>query len=516
MSLNLLFAIVCLLTLATTAHAQPARFTQELCDPEIPGGNPPGLEFVTNAGAAYQPWNTCATPNTGSIGVEQTGPVNTSPGLLYVAIPATPGGFVESEIISASSYGLQPGNEASHVYEDGFPVADTGTRTQGFFIRKEAAILQTGGGFVIALTCSASPCNPGGHISANDIAVNQTDTKPPSVPALGGPILAGGILRGHQALAAESTDIGGGLSALEVLVNGTTLGSPVRGACSLVSVHTPGYSGVAATTTTPCPSQLAGSWNLDTSAAPFQTGANTVQVCASDLATSGLPNTTCSPAQTVQVNNTCTESAVAGGQILSATFAKTGSANVTVGYDSPTEITGALTDQAGDPISGATICVQSQLPDSIAPPATVATAITGSNGGFAYEVPPGPNRRLLVGYRHDSFQLGQALSVGTHARPTIRLDKRRVKGGNRVEITGQLPGPDPAGHVLVLQGATRHSPWLTFRKVTTGIRGGFKAVYRFIRQGRKVLYKLRVVAPRQVGYEYEAGVSKAAWVTVKP
>lgn len=498
----------------STARAQPAHFTEELCDYEIPGGNPAPFEFHADPGVADAPFDSCALPS-GSIGIEETGQVTHSPAWIEVEILPTPGGFVESESMSASAWNLQTGNEASYVYENGFPSNDAGDLAGGFFIRRELELFNgNGGGFDIALTCSASPCDPGGHIAAHYIAVNQVDVEPPSIPAVSGPLLAGGILRGHQALVAESTDVGGGLTRLQAIVNGAAMPGPALGACSLVSVNTPTYTGPAATSPTPCPPRLAGAWNLDTSAPPFQTGSNTVQVCASDLATTGAPNVTCSPPQTVQVNNTCTESPVVGGQDLSATFAKTGTGDVTVGYGKSAEITGALTDGAGDPITGATICVQSQEQGSGEPPSTTATTTTDSRGDFSYQVPPGPDRQLLVGYRHDSFQVGQTLSVGTHARPTIRLDRHRVRGGGRVKITGSLPGPDAGGHVLILQGATRHSPWLTFRKVTTGVRGGFRAIYRFIGQGRKIHYRLRALVPRQVGYDYEAGVSKAAWVTV--
>jgi hypothetical protein len=512
-----LLVALCLLGLthAAVARAQPAHFTEELCDPEIAGGNPPPAEYHANPGVADTPFDNCALPD-GSIGIEETGQVTNNPAWLEVQILPTPGGFVESESLYASAWNLQAGNEGSHIYEEGFPANDAGDVPRGFFIRRELELFGggNGGGFNITLTCSASPCNPGGHIAAHYITVNQVDPKPPSLPAVSGSLFGGGTLRGHQTLVAESTDIGGGLALLQAMVNGTPMPGAAVGACSLVSVHTPSYIGIAATSPTPCPPRLAGGWNLDTSAPPFLTGSNTVQVCASDLATSGLPNVTCSPPQTVQVNNTCTESAVVGGQNLSATFAKTGSGDTTVGFGKSAEVTGSLTNGSGEPISGATICVQSESQNSSAPPATTATATTDSRGDFSYEVPPGPDRQLLLGYRHDSFQVGQTLTIGTHARPTIRLDKHRVKGGGRIQITGSLPGPDAGGHVLILQGATRHTPWLTFRKVTTGVRGGFKAVYRFVDQGRKVLYRLRAVVPRQVGYDYEAGVSKAAWVTV--
>lgn len=189
---------------------------------------------------------------------------------------------------------------------------------------------------------------------------------------------------------------------------------------------------------------------------------------------------------------------------------------MTVGFGTEAEVTGSLADQAGDPISGATICVQSQAAGAEGPPTPVATATTGSNGEFTYKVSPGPNRRLLVGYRHDSFQIAKTLSVNAHTRPSLKLSAGRILAGRSVKITGVLPGPDAAGRVLVLQASALHGRrWLTFRRVTTGPEGGFRATYRFGRTRHTMTYRLRAAVPRQAGYDYEPGVSKPARVKVK-
>lgn len=102
----------------------------------------------------------------------------------------------------------------------------------------------------------------------------------------------------------------------------------------------------------------------------------------------------------------------------------------------------------------------------------MATATTDSSGNFSVKVKPGASRNLLIGYRHDSFQVARRLSLGAHARPTLKLSTHSVAGGKKVEITGRLPNPSPAGRVLVLQGSSAHGhDWLTFRKVTTRCLG---------------------------------------------
>jgi hypothetical protein len=126
--------------------------------------------------------------------------------------------------------------------------------------------------------------------------------------------------------------------------------------------------------------------------------------------------------------------------------------------------------------------MESALANSGAAQTTVATATTNSGGRFTVKVKAGASRSLLIGYRHDSFQVARRLSLGTRAHPTLALSSHHVRGGRRVTFTGKLPGPRPAGRVLIFQGSGLHGhTWLTFRKVTTGRHGGYRATYRFTR-----------------------------------
>lgn len=513
-ALRALAVLGAFLVLPALAHAQPARFTWEMCDSALPGGGVPPFEFHNANNAAYAPFDTCAQPG-GALGISETGQVSNTPSWIEVAVPPTPGGFVEAETISAFASNLQPGNEASHVYADGWPGAGGQDLPRLFQIRTAPAFLGNGGGFNIVMDCSDSPCNPGGTIAANYIAVTEVDPIPPKIGPLEGTLLSGETLRGHQTLAASASDVGGGLSKVWVSVNGAVAGEPSPGACAVAAVKNPSYTGVAALSPTPCPSSLAVPWTLDTASYPFTNGANTVQVCASDFATVGEPNTTCTPVQTVEVNNTCTESAVAGGKVLNADFSGSNDEAVTVPFNHAAEVTGQLADTAGDPISGATICVESATEGEEGEPQLVATASTDSGGQFSYEVPPGPNRRLLIGYRHDSFQVAKTIDYHAQAEPTLHLRPSRVRGGRRIHIVGHLPGPENAGRVVVLQAGSLHGRWLTFRKATTGPRGYFAASYRFGRTKRAITYKMRAVVPMQAGYPYDAGHSKPARVKVR-
>ncbi len=496
------------------AHATPAVFTVEYCDSALPGGNPPQIDFVKPEG--YGLIQTCASPG-GVLGITELGLVAHAASWIQVSIPETPGGIIEDETISGYVSNLQPGNELSHIAYDGWPLSGGGDTARKFIVRGTPGQLGGyGGTFTIVMTCGNDPCNGGGTVAAHYIAVTQVDPIPPVIPKVEGSLLSGEVLRGHQSLLALAGDTGGGISRIDVLVNGLPATVPAAGACAIASVANSSVSGLVATSPSPCPAWLPASWALDTAAYPFHDGDNTVQLCASDLATVGSPNTACSAVQTVKVNNTCVESSVPGGQVLSANFAASNSEAVTVPYGSPADVHGQLANNAGDPIAGATICVQAQTEGDPGEPAPLATATTDASGQFSYQLPAGPNRRLLIGYRHDAFQVGRMISFASHTKPTLKLSRGRVHAGDRIGITGSLPNPGASGRVVVLQASALHGRrWLTFRRATTGDRGGFRATYRFGSTSSTITYKLRAVVPEQSGYPYAAGHSKPALVKVR-
>jgi Prophage tail fibre N-terminal len=512
------------LTMASAAKAN-ARFVYETCDPAIPGGNPPTYSFhEPNAeGGNYQLFQSCATPG-GSIGEVQS-PKQVLPGAtaeLKLFIPPTPGGWIESLTLTANA-GEYHGN-AGFVYEPHWPVAGTGDNPRYFFLRSQPVVepvttpWTNGATFEVRLECGGAECPPGGaYEDAHFISALEVDPTAPTITSVEGPLVGGGALRGHQSIKAQASDVGGGVRSLELKVNGISMAGTALGACSIAYVENLSYKGIAAFSPTPCPPTLSDAWDVDTSAPPFQNGPNSIQVCASDFATKELPNTGCSAPRTIEVDNTCPESPVAGGADLDASFDRSGSEDLTVKFGSETKISGELTNGTGAGVPGATICLQVQPAETATAAQTVGTVTTDSEGKFTMEVRPGADRHLLIGYRHDSFQLSKTLSLGTRARPTLELSRRKIRGGEKVKITGKLPKPRPGGRVLVLQGSSaKGAAWLTFKKVTTGSRGRFKTRYRFTRPRRRTTFRIRAVSPAQAGYEYQPGASKVSRITVRP
>ncbi len=505
---------------AAPASAAPSKFVYELCDSALPGGGVPELSFVANPGVAVQWFNNCASPG-GSIGIQETGAASATFAYLSVGVAPTPGGYVEAETISGGAAGLGPGNDHTSIYEQGWPANNAG-ETQRIFHLNSAPpawpFFGGGGGFTIFWNCDgnyAPGCGAGPILWAHYIAVTEVDPKPPTL-AVQGSLLGGGVIRGHQELNAAATDQGGGLSKVEVLVNGLPASPPLVGSCGLAQVNNSSYQGTAALSPSPCPGKLGNTWTIDTAGYPFQNGANTVQVCATDFSTITEPNKTCSPPASVTVDNSCAESSVAGGEVLSAQFSRSHKEEVTVPYATSAKVTGELSNNAGDAISGATICVEMQTQGSRQGLVPVATATTDAQGHFTYAVPPGPNRKVLLGYRRDSFQVARAIRYYAHVKPTIHITPGEVENGGEIRIRGKLPGGNSAGRVVVLQASALNSNrWFTFRRATTNKNGVFHCRYRFDATTSTTTYRIRAEVPRQHGYPWENGHSKPALVEVR-
>jgi hypothetical protein len=500
---------------ASLGRAAPSRFVYELCDASIPGGSPP---IVTVTGQ-IAPFDTCGQIG-GWAGLTQTGPL-IGAGAAVVGVPATPGGFVESEnmIGVVGHVGPSQDLQQSWIYEEGWPIEGAGELRRSFYLRGEPGPSDQSGDFRMQIGCGVSviPCQAGPWIGARDIAAIEVDPNAPTLTSLTGSMLSPGVLHGHQEVLAQAADVGGGIAKMEVLVNGVQAAPPTSLPCSIAKVANPSYTGIAAAAPAPCPSSYKATWNLDTAAYPFQEGADTVQVCASDFATFGEANRTCSSPQTVTVDNSCAESPVAGGSTLSTHFARNETEEVTVPYDTDAKVTGELANQAGEAISGATICVQLATQGSAKGLVPAGTATTDASGHFEYAVPAGPNRSILLGYRHDSFQIANSLRYYAHVRPTIKLSAGKLHNGQVVKISGKLPGgPVAAGRVVEFKASALHSKkWYPFGETTTNGGGRFHFHYRFDGTTRTTIYRMEVAVPRQNNFPWKAGHSKPALVEVK-
>jgi len=494
--------------LPASAGADGARYSYEVCDSALPGGGTPELKFVHNPGEPFAASNTCSQPG-GGLSIALTGPVQASYSFWNVGIPVTPGGEVESLALSARACGDAAVN--AFAVSSGWPAKICDLELYRVFRGNY-------GGAWVFLGCNANvgPCSSG-WVSAHYFVATEVDLAAPEVRDLHGSLLGAGPARGHQTIAAALSDQGGGLSGEAVLVNGIPAGQPRAESCEVTRVNNSAFSGLVATEITPCPEIRNAEWSLDTQAYPFRGGANWVQVCGYDFATIGDPNRGCSAPQAIEVDNSCTPSAVDGGEVLSAQFARSNAETITTGYGKGAEVTGRLATNAGDAVSGATLCVKMETIGVDRQAAAVGALVTDAQGEYRYRLKPGPNRRVVIGYRHDAHQVARDVRAYTRVEPTLTISPPKVRNGQRVRLFGRLPEPRAGHRVVVLQanapGAKR---WITFRRASTDAAGAYRSAYRFSSTSRRTRYRFRVLVPRQSGYPWAEGHSRPAAVVVSP
>ena len=125
-------------------------------------------------------------------------------------------------------------------------------------------------------------CNP--EAKLKNVTYTLQDPGAPSIGLIAGSLFEAPIQTGSQTVAFDTADAGSGVGRVLVLANGERATSP--GNCALGNGFALAFK--------PCSPTLAGATAVDTAAAPWRNGQNTVQVCAEDYSTDGTANRTCS------------------------------------------------------------------------------------------------------------------------------------------------------------------------------------------------------------------------------
>ena len=342
----------------------------------------------------------------------------------------------------------------------------------------------------------------GAHIWLQRVRLTLFDSADPTL-TLGGGLLDAGARSGRQALGVTARDAGSGPRRIDVTVNGTPAVST-----ELDCAMTPA---AWAKRMSPCPSPVTSPIALDTAAAPFRNGPNQVQVCASDLATTGRPNTTCAT-RTVAVDNACPSSPGRGATRLRAAF-ENGRRAITVRSGQRPKVSGRLLAAAGSPAAGALVCVLARPSMPGARWKRIGMPTTRPDGRFAYAVPAGPSRELRLVHRSDSRQIEARLRLSVKAAPKLSVTPRHTGNGHRISFSGVLPGPGNTGRAVALQ-ALSDRRWVTFELARSRLRGRFEAGYRFRSTAAPTTYRFRALVEAQAGYPYRRGTSRIRAVSV--
>ena len=326
-----------------------------------------------------------------------------------------------------------------------------------------------------------------------------TDRSAPTL-SLGGSLFEPGPRRGPQTAELAAGDVGGGVWRWRLIVNGSPAGA-ADAACDIVP-------GGPARRFVPCPLDATHSFGLDTEAAPFRNGDNTVTACVSDV---GWPaNEVCATRQVI-VDNGCRSSGPGAATAIDASF-DNGRAEATAPSNRRVSIRGALQGRNGHRVADASICVFAEVDgDGTAQEGSVRT---DDAGRFRYSPRRGPSRRLRLVFRHGKDQVERTLTLRVRARPRLKVGPRsRLSNGQVVRFRGKLPGPGAEARVVILQ-ARVGARWQAFKSARSGPEGRFTARYRFRETTGRRLYRFRAVVREQAGYPYLKGASPVRRVLV--
>lgn len=196
---------------------------------------------------------------------------------------------------------------------------------------------------------------------------------------------------------------------------------------------------------------------------------------------------------------------------------------LTVPFTSEGVLSGRLTKADGIGVPEREVRLVSRFSRGANGPATSVGVTTGADGGFRFELPAGPSRRLDLSFAgdgrlepagHSAFELRVRSGVKLRAEP------RRLRTGQTLRLSGRvrrLGAPMPRrGKVVAIQyleQATRR--WRPVLVTRTGHRGRFRARYRFRYVIGRARVVLRAVALAEERWPYAPGASRPLVVRVR-
>ena len=187
-----------------------------------------------------------------------------------------------------------------------------------------------------------------------------------------------------------------------------------------------------------------------------------------------------------------------------------------MGFGHAATVTGTLTDSSGAAVPGAQVCLVAQDRTAGAPMQMEASAMTGAGGQFALPVPPGPSRTLWVVSNGAVSVLTSTVQAYVRTRISLHENHRRLRNRHVLKLRGSVPGPIPAGGVLVLVQVWRGTYWETFETTHAGQNGNYTARYRFKFTSVPTAYRMRTAVPRQPSYPYLGNHSRSVVIRVRP
>jgi|GEM_PF-1127706 len=341
-------------------------------------------------------------------------------------------------------------------------------------------------------------------------AITVEDDQAPTVAGLGGTVAEAAPVAGVANLLVTATDVGGGVAAFELSVDGgVTRRVPVANGS--------GDCEAPFSAARPCPPEATRGFSIDT--AGLAPGAHTVSGAVVDAA--GNATSFGPVAFTVARRVDDPGPGDPGGQhgVSPASAARTAD-NGTPAVETPRlrlrpasiggragkapRLRGALTTPAGEPIAGARLRVE--LSELGRERGGKLTVWTGADGQFAFKVRGPGAHTVIVSY---SPVVGGPASRSVHAMVKtpialrLRALPRSLRNGQTVHFRGSLAGAGRAARGATVQiQAIAGGRWTTVDTVRAGGHGSFSWAHRFRYVERDALFSFRAVVARTPGWPW--------------
>ena len=295
---------------------------------------------------------------------------------------------------------------------------------------------------------------------------------------------------GLRAVSFNANDLESGVASVAILLGKTVVGTADFAAeCS--------YADLAA-----CPRARRGAVSADTR--KVADGIYPVSLRIRDAA--GNEQTVASPTAIEVANGAAPTQGQASpaSAHLTASFAKSRGATLTVNYGRRARIRGRLTGSANEPLGGA-VLEASERSLGRAGPARSASVTTAADGTFTYITAAGTSRTIRLAYPSGGTSSELRLRVKASATLAVRLHGITVRYSGRVKST-PLPRD---GKLVEVQGRAPGAGWKTFAKRRTSRRGKYSGTYRLRIHRPGVRLQFRVRVPTEPGYPFVAHAGRA-------
>ena len=354
------------------------------------------------------------------------------------------------------------------------------------------------------------------RLSRADIAL--TDNAAPTISA--GPTStmfgSGGSVSGVQSIAVTFKDLGGGVAATGIEVDGQAISeTPVPNA----GCRTP-YRRLV-----PCP--LTVNTTLQFNPASVPDGPHQLRVFARDATganvgySASFPITTSARGAINGTNGSDQVKLSLGVRRAVGSGHRAPRAHTTldVPYNARTVAQGRLVNSAGQPVSGARLTVGTAVDRGVPTYADLPTdVITDAGGRFKVSLPRGPSWRVRVLYFARALDATPAgrddarVRVATHA--TFAPRRRHIRRGQRAVFRGHVVGSyRPTGIRVELQGR-RHGSYVTLATAAAREDGTYRLSYAFT-SGAHGRYVFRLRVRHFPRFPYFLGYSRPANVFVR-